>query len=81
MSTKQYADYISGITGKKKSAASVANDCRNGHLDCYRDGENGDWRIIVKRTYVPVAEYDKLLAEYEKAMGALKSIRKLAECS
>lgn len=80
MTTKEYADLITALTGKRKSAASVANDCRNGHLDCYRDGDRGEWHINVKNDYVPIAEYNKVVAERDKAINALSSIRKLAEC-
>lgn len=77
MSTKQYASYISELTGKKKSPQSVANDCRNGKLNCYRDGDNGDWRIIVKRNYVPASKYDELLDKYNAALTTLAGIRKM----
>lgn len=80
MTTKEYADHITALTGKKKSAASVANDCRNGHLDCYRDGDRGEWHIVVKKAFVPIDEYDRVVAERDKAINALNSIRKLAEC-
>ncbi len=80
MTTKQYADYITALTGKRKSAQSVANDCRNGHLECYREGDKGEWRVIVKKAFVPIEDYNKLKVEYDKAIGTIKSIRKLAEC-
>lgn len=77
MTTRQYAKYITEITGKKKSPESVANDCRNGKLECYREGENGEWRVIVKRTYVPASEYDELFTKYNEALTTIASIKKL----
>lgn len=79
MTTKQYADYITKLTWKRKTANSVANDCRNGKLNCYQDVDGGGWHIIVKRTVVPLSEYEELLKKYNGAMNAITSIRKLIE--
>lgn len=77
MTTTQYAKYISEIIGKKKSPESVANDCRNGKLECYRESEKGEWRIIVKRTFVPISEYDELYKKYKEAITTIAGIKKL----
>lgn len=77
MTTRQYAKYITEITGKKKSPESVANDCRNGKLKCYREGEKGEWIIIEPRRFVPASEYDELFTKYNEALTTIASIKKL----
>ncbi len=77
MSTAQYAKYISEITGKNKSPQSVANDCRNGKLECYREGAKGEWRVIVKMNYVPASKYNELLAKYNEALTIITGIKKM----
>ena len=79
MSTRQYAEYISKLTGKTRSPAAVSNDCRRGKLDCYQEVKGGDYRIIVKKTVVPIEEYNELKAAYERLLGSLRSIRSLTE--
>ncbi len=79
MNTRQYAEYISKLTGKKKSASAVANDCRRGILDCHRDTPKGEYRIVVKKTAVPIEEYNELKAAYERLLGSMRSIRSLTE--
>ena len=81
MSTKQFAKYISDITGgyRAPSPAAVSNDCRAGKLDCYQEVKGGDYRIIVKPTAVPIAEHNALKAKYEALLNAMTSIKKLAD--
>ena len=79
MSTAEYAKFVTEFTGIKKTPQSVAYDCRMGKIECYREGDKGEWRITAAKGYVPIEDYNELERELDKAVGALKSIRKLAE--
>lgn len=78
MNTKEFAEFISKLTGHRKSVDSISQDCRDGLLESYRE-DGGHWKIIVRMPTVPIEEYTELENKYKKAQQKLIRIRQAVQ--
>ncbi|MCD8238780.1 MAG: hypothetical protein LUC92_05540 [Clostridiales bacterium] len=79
LTTKQYATYYNNITGLPMSPENVANLCRNGKLNAFKEPEGKQWFIKVSSPVISQKDYDELQQKCFGLQATLRNISKLIE--
>ena len=77
MTTKEYAEYLSNLTGRDYSSDDITYMCRNNKLPkgatAHKEEYSSLWTIVVKNTIVPKAQYIELANKYNALLAVVQA--------
>lgn len=77
MSTVEYAEYLSALTGNSYTSNDITYRCRTNKLPsnakAFKDENSSLWRIAVKNTQVPKKQYIELANKYNELLSIVKA--------
>ena len=83
MSTTEYAQYLTALTGKRYDSNAITYMCRNNKLpqgaSGYQDSEGGVWHIQLNTRLVTAEEYNELANMYKDLLARCTTIKQLLD--